>query len=504
MLERFRPAHAVAALLAATLTFTAPGCSTTAGAAREDGAAAARPGTGTGSASRLPEPAPGRPVDRRTEAFLRDLEQRTFRWFWDTAHPTTHLVPDRWPTPSFSSVAAVGFGLTAYTIGAERGWVTRAQARTRTLETLQFLYDLPQGPQATGVAGYRGFFYHFLDMGTGLRFQTVELSTVDTALLMAGALSSAEYFDGEDPEEVRIRDLADALYRRVEWDWAQPRAPLICMGWYPESGFHTHDYTGYNETMILYLLALGSPTHAVGANAWDAYTATYSWGTYYGQEQLNFGPLFGHHYSHVWVDFAGIKDSFMRQKGIDYAENTRRSTLSQRAYAAANPKKFKGYSDDVWGLTACDGPGDVSYSIDGTMRTFYSYRARGAALGWSDDDGTIAPTAAAGSIPYAPEVVIPTLMTMKKKYGAPLFDRYGFKDSFNPTWNDPDRVREGEYVPRKYWVATDYLGIDQGPILAMLENHRSRFVWMLMRRNPYLVEGLRRAGFTGGWLAEAP
>ncbi|HEX8098692.1 MAG TPA: Tat pathway signal protein, partial [Actinomycetota bacterium] len=190
---------------------------------------------------------------------LDDLEERTFHYFWDLADSNTGLIPDRWPTPSFSSVAAVGFGLTAYTIGAERGWVTREAARERVRHTLQFLLDAPQGPAPTGMTGYKGFFYHFLDMETGRRFETVELSTIDTTLLMAGVLTCQSYFDRDDPGEASIRDLAERLYRRIDWTWIQPRAPLVAMGWTPERGFHTYDWRGLNEAMILYILALGSP-----------------------------------------------------------------------------------------------------------------------------------------------------------------------------------------------------------------------------------------------------
>ena len=180
-------------------------------------------------------------------------------------------MPDRWPDINFSSIAAIGFGLTAYGVGAERGYVTREQARDRTLTTLRFLWNAPQTrPTAKDVTGYRGFFYHFLDMEKGRRYQTVELSAIDTALMMAGVLFAQSYFDRDDPAEREIRDLADKLYRRVEWSWMQPRPPLIAMAWQPESGMHTHDYKGYEEAMILYVLALGSPTHAISPDAWKA------------------------------------------------------------------------------------------------------------------------------------------------------------------------------------------------------------------------------------------
>ncbi|HNX20500.1 MAG TPA: hypothetical protein PKG80_09555, partial [Acidobacteriota bacterium] len=238
----------VAAVVLAALAFVAAGdCRLPLPATRPAGdaaAAAAAPQRANPAAS------PRAPLPRaaRLDPLLETLEARTFQWFWDTADPATGLVPDRWPTRNFSSVAAIGFGLASYTIGAERGYVTRAAAAARTRTTLEYLLNLPQGPQAAGVAGYKGFFYHFLKFSDGTRFAAdVELSTIDTALLVAGALAAKEYFDGDAADEQAVRAAADALYRRVEWGWARPRPPLISMGWTPENGFHALDWKGYNE-----------------------------------------------------------------------------------------------------------------------------------------------------------------------------------------------------------------------------------------------------------------
>ncbi len=436
-------------------------------------------------------------------ALLDDLERRGFQFFWDLADPQTLLIPDRWPTPSFSSIAAVGFGLTAYGIGAERGYVPRAQAAARTLATLRSLLAMKQGPEARGVSGYKGFFYHFLDMRTAERFKAVELSTVDTSLLMAGVLFAQSYFDRGDATESAIRAAAEELYGRVDWPWGQTRNPAISMGWTPEEGFHTYDWRGYNEAMIVVLLALGSPTHPVDPGAWGEYTKTYRWGTFQGQEHLLFAPLFGHQYSHVWVDFRGIKDDFMRGHGIDYFENSRRATLSQHAYAIANPNGYRDYGERVWGLTACDGPMDATLTIDGRQRTFYGYAARGATAGEIRDDGTIAPTAAVSSIVFTPELSIAAIREMKDRYGSHLYAKYGFLDAFNPTLRTSQGVTSGHVDPAQGWFDVDYLGIDQGPIVAMIENHRTGLVWKTMRKNPHIVRGLKRAGFTGGWLEGA-
>ncbi len=446
-------------------------------------------------------PPPSFQLNTRQAAFLDTLEQRTFTWFWERSDPRTGLTPDRWPTKSFSSIAAIGFALTAYPIGVERGYITRSAAADRTLNTLRFMYTAPQGPQATSVTGYKGFFYHFLDMGTGYRFEQVELSTIDSSLLLAGVLFCQSYFTNADPSESAIRAYADSLYRRVDWQWIRPNAPLVSMGWRPEKGFIIGaDWHGFNEGMIVYILALGSPTHPIDPAAWPEWTRTYNWADFYGFQHVNFAPLFGHQYSHVWIDFRGIQDSYMRSKGIDYFENSRRATYSQRAYATDNPNQSKDYGPNIWGLTAGDGPADTVLIIDGRRRQFWSYTARGAAAGETRDDGTVGPTALGGSIPFAPEITVPALIAMREKYGEALYTNYGFLDAINPTWPAEVTPRYGRAISGIGWVDTDYLGIDQGPIIAMIENYRSDLVWKTMRKNPYIINGLKRAGFTGGWL----
>jgi hypothetical protein len=228
------------------------------------------------------------------------------------------------------------------------------------------------------------------------------------------------------------------------------------------------------------------------------------WGTFRGIEHVGFPPLFGHQYPQVWLDLRGVQDSLMRARGLDWFENSRRATLAQRAYALANPGGFRGYGERLWGLTACDGPVDDSITIAGRRRGFRTYAARGASFQETVDDGTVSPAAAGGSIAFAPEVVIPVLMAMREDWGEHAFNRYGFVDAFNPTLDVPARVQHGRVVPGVGWFDTDQLGIDQGPILVMIENHRSGLVWRTMRRNPHVVRGLRAAGFTGGWLDEVP
>lgn len=424
------------------------------------------------------------------QEFSEDLKERTFTYFWEVVDSTTWQSDDRYPSRTFTSIAATGFALPAYIIGIENEYVSRDEGTERVLNVLEWLWNAPTGDAAEGTAGYRGFYYHFLNYESGTRYRDVELSTIDTALLMAGVLTAQSYFDEDDPEEQQIRAFADSLYQRVEWDWAMNGNSTMSMGWRPERGFIEAQWTGYNEAMILLLLALGSPEHAIPDNSWNVWTSTYDWEDFYGYEHVNFGPLFGHQYSQMFVDFRGIQDEYMKEKGIDYFENSRRATLSNRAYCIANPGNFEGYGENIWGLTASDGPANETRTIGTKSVRFRTYHARGAAKGYIEDDGTIVPTAAGGSIPFAPEETLQALYTMKQKYGDQLYSDYGFRDAFNLTY------QEGG------WFNPDYIGIDQGPIIIQLENLESELIWDVLKENQYIQKGLEKAGFTGGWLEE--
>ncbi len=427
----------------------------------------------------------------RWDPFLDTLQHRTIDWFLHVT-PSSGLTPDRWPSTSYCSIAAVGFALTTYPIAAEEGMMTRGESAERVLAALRFLLAIPQGPGGKDVGGYRGFFYHFLD-AKGVRAWNCELSTIDTALLMAGVLFCQSYYDGGSAAETAIRDIADQLYRRVDWTWSAEGRPGIMLGWTPERLADKNSWHGYNEAMILNILALGSPTYPVSPKVWEYWTSTYVWAKYNGDEFVSFGPLFGHQFSHCWIDFRGIKDGYMRAKGIDYFENSRRATYSQREYGWENPEGFRGYSQDIWGITSCDGPGDTSFVVDGRKRTFLGYAGRGVSVDWVLDDGTIPPTAAGGSVAFAPEICIPCLKAIRAAHGERVFKAYGFVDAFNATFLSNKTSPEG-------WYDVDYLGIDQGPIVLMIENLRNELVWNVMKKNPYIVSGLKRAGFTGGWL----
>lgn len=431
-----------------------------------------------------------------TQAFTSDLKQRTFNYFWELADTATGQTPDRYPTRNFTSIAATGFALPAYIIGIQNQYITREQAAQRTLHTLQWLWQSRQSADSAGSTGYQGFYYHFLNYGTGTRYRDVELSTIDTGLLMAGILTAQSYYTENNPTETQIRQLADSLYLRVNWQWAMNGDELMSMGWRPEKGFIPARWGGYNEAMILILMALGSPTYPIHDQAWQAWCEGYQWHSFYGYEHVNFAPLFGHQYSHMFIDFRGIQDAYMREKGIDYFENARRATLSNRAYCMANPSGFSGYSENIWGLTASDGPGYKQQVHGSDTIQFYGYHARGASKDDIRDDGTLVPTAAGGSIPFAPKECLTALATMKTQFGSQLYQEYGFKDAFNLTYrtNNPQQPN---------WFNKDYISIDQGPILIMLENHETGLIWDILKMNPYLIRGLKKAGFTGGWIKTA-
>jgi hypothetical protein len=432
-----------------------------------------------------------------TEAELRKLDElarRTFRYFWDLTNPDNGLVPDSTKKGYPSSIAATGLGLACLPVAAERGWVARKDAAERTRTTLRTFWHGP-GDNELWAIGHRGFFYHYLEMESGHRSWQSELSTIDTTFLLAGALTAGLYFDGADEVEGEIRELADALYRRADWQWALADGRAVSHGWNPETGFLELRWTGYNEALLLYVLALGSPTYPIPSSSYRAWTETYRWKKLYDLEFLFAAPLFAHQLSHVWIDFRGIPDDYMRGKGIDYFENTRRATLVQQRYAIRNPRGFEGYGEFIWGISASDGPGPAVRKVGGKTRRFWDYRARG--VPWGPDDGTLTPWAVVASLPFEPELVVRTLEEIDREYPE-MNSELGYKCSFNPTFRDRSSSSKGSG-----WIAVGHYGIDQGPVVLMIENYRSGMIWNLMRRCPYVVRGLGRAGFRGGWLTEA-
>ena len=403
--------------------------------------------------------------------FLEYLQATAFDFFWFEANPANGLIRDRTQPSSPVSIAAVGFGLSGICIGVDHGWITREQAANRVLRTLQTFYSAPQGPDKTGTIGHKGWFYHFLNFDDATRFRNSELSSIDTALLLAGILDARQFFSHDTDREKTIRSLADKIFDRIDWKWMLNGGDTLTMGWHPESGFISARWTGYNEASILYLLGLGAKEpNALEPKHWEAWTRTYQWRTSYGISFIHFPPLFGHQYSACWIDFRDIADEYTARKGITYFENSRRATLAQREYCIANPQNFPGYGPNIWGLTACDGPG---------RNGIHGYIARGAPPA-ENDDGTIAPTAVGGSLPFAPRECIAALRAMYDRYREQIWCGYGFRDAFNLKEN---------------WWDVDVLGIDQGPILIMAENLRTGSVWKRMKENEVLQRALKRAGF---------
>ena len=369
----------------------------------------------------------------------------------------------------------------------------RAEAVARTLRTLRFFQNSRQSgaPDATG---HRGFYYHFLDMAPGdcfgQRTWHSELSTMDTALLMAGVLLAGRFYDADAADEAEIRETADALYRRVDWTWASGRPKTVCQGWKPDRGFLPWRYGRFDESLLLYAIGTGAPETPVPPEGYAKVMATHELSEIYGVRHLHAGPLFIHQYPHCWVDFRGIKDGFMRGVDIDldYFRNGRRAVEVQRRFAAERSADFAGYGENGWGFTACDGPGGGTRAAMGRQVRFYGYRARGVPYG--PNDGTLAPWAAAACHAFAPAQTAAAVRHFERSVPN-VPDGIGWKPTVNPSWPTP--AGQG-------WVATDSSALNEGPIVLLVENARSGMIWELMRGCPYVRTGLEKMGFTGGWL----
>ena len=402
-------------------------------------------------------------------------------------NPRNGLIADTSRPGAPASIAVAGFALSCYPVGVERGWISRAQAVERALATVRFFWNSRQGPEPDAT-GYRGFYYHFLDMETGRRVWQSELSVMDTALLLAGVLCAAAYFQDDNPSEIELRRLAEAIYRRTDWPWARGDAATTRQGWTPESGFIQYGWDGYDEAAILYVLGLASPTHPLAPDSYQSWTSAYEWKKVYEHEYLYAGPLFIHQFSHAWIDFSGIKDKFMRNKNSDYFINSQAAVAVHREYARRNPRRFKGYGADGWGLSASDGPGVKMLKAGRRRRRFLGYAARGAPYG--PDDGTLSPSAALASAPFAPKHALSALRRYCATYPETTVGSR-LPSALNPTLTGPGPSG---------WVSEAWFGLDQGLVVLMIENHRSGLIWRLMRDCPPVRTGLRRAGFTGGWL----
>jgi hypothetical protein len=418
-------------------------------------------------------------------ALLDRLHTAAFGYIRDFTNPENGLVADTSRDGSPCSIAVVGFALSCYPVAVRNGWMSREAAAALSLKTLRFFLESPQGDQADAT-GYKGFYYHFLDMKTGRRVWQCELSLIDTTLLIAGVLLAGRYFDG-DGDEIEIRALADALYRRVDWAWAQNGGETVAQGWKPECGFLHYGWEGYNEATILYVLGLGSPTYPLSPTGFTAWTHTYQRENLLGQDVLYSGPLFTHLFSHAWIDFRGIRDAFMGEMGSDYFQNSQRAIAVHREYGARNPHDYEGYCRDLWGVTAGDGPGDEDLRESQIDRRFFGYMSRGVPYG--PDDGTIAPWAMLATLPFCPEAAMQGTRHLLREYPQ-VCAQDRLSSGFNPTL-----VRDGAS-----WLSEGWYGLDQGLLVLMIENHRTGLIWDLMRDCPYVRDGLRRAGFDGGWL----
>jgi hypothetical protein len=422
---------------------------------------------------------------------LNSLQRETFDYFIHQVDHVTGLIVDK-TQPGFpSSIAVVGMGITSYIAGVHKNFISREDAAGRILKILRFFYDSHQGPEPDAT-GYKGFYYHFIDMKTGKRLWECELSTIDSTFLIAGALCAANYFTDDKKDEKEIRELADALYRRVDWQWALNGATTISHGWRPETGFLPYHWgEDYSEAMLMYVLALASPTCSIDKKGYKDWTASFKLREAYNITYLYAGPLFIHQFSHMWIDFRNILDDFNKESGFDYFENSKRATHVHREYAIDNPMGFACYGPNCWGLTASDGPGPALLKIDNKELTFYDYIARGAPFG--PDDGTISPWGVVASLPFAPEIVIDTIRHAIEKLELKHHRLYGFDSSFNPTYPEKTTNQNG-------WVSPWRFGLNQGPIVIMIENYETELIWTVMKQCTYIINGLKIAGFTGGWL----
>jgi hypothetical protein len=336
-----------------------------------------------------------------------------------------------------------------------------------------------------------GFDYHFLDMQTGQRAWQCELSTIDTTILLSGILAAARYFNQNNPGEIEVVQLEEQLIQRVDWNWARNHELTVTHGWKPETGFLLYRWAGYDEALLLYILGLGALHSPLPKESYRAYTENFQWKSLYGYNFLYAGPLFIHHFPQVWMDLRGLQDDITRKAEIDYFENTRRATLAHQQYAIQNPRRFTGYSEFGWGITASEGPAKDAPQTIGD-RTFYNYLARGIP---EPDDGTLSPWTVITSLPFAPEIALPSIAYYLKTYPQ-LTGQYGMMCSMNPSF-------PGSAPDQPGWFSGNYYGINEGPVVLMIENYRTGLIWKLMRACTTIQRGLRRAGFGGGWLEKA-
>ena len=394
----------------------------------------------------------GEPYQGTDEQLLDDIQRGAFEFFWNESSAKTGQTKDRAlaagnDTRKMSSIAATGFGLTALCIGDRRGYRSPNEIRERVRTTLRFLaHDLPN---------VHGFFYHFIHIETGARWENVELSSIDTSLLLCGVLMARQYFADQE-----IKDLATKIYERVDWPWMLNGGKTFSMGWKPESGFLDARWEHYCELMMIYLLGIGSPTHPVPPSSWNAWTRPVI--SYQGLDFISGNdPIFTHQYSHAWFDFRKKHDTY-----ANYFENSVKATKAHKLFCLSLQDRFPDYSDELWGISASD-------YVNG-------YTAWGGPPPQGPIDGTIVPCATGGSLPFLFEDCMRVFRTLRGPFGKRVWSKYGFVDAFNPL---------------AQWTDADVLGIDLGITMAMAENHRTGFVWEQFMKNKEMRDGMERAGF---------
>ena len=402
-------------------------------------------------AQRTFTPPAGTPFQGTDEQLLDEVQRSSFEFFWNEASPRSGQVKDRalahgGDNRRMASIAATGFGLTALCIAEHRGYRKSAELADRVRATLRFLANMPHE---------HGFFYHFIDVETGQRWAKCELSSIDTSLLLCGVLTARQHFRDQE-----IKDLATRIYERVDWPWMQNGGSAFSMGWHPESGFLKARWEHYCELMMIYLLAIGSPTHPVPPDTWNAWTRPTI--TYQGIEYISGkDPLFTHQYSHAWYDFRKKRDAY-----TNYFENSVNATKAHKLFCLSLRNEFPDYNEDLWGISASD------YEK--------GYTAWGGPPRLGPIDGSIVPCATGGSLPFVFEDCIRVLRTIRGTYREKAWTPYSFVDAFNPL--------DG-------WYDADVLGIDLGITMLMAENHRTGFVWETFMKNPEAGSAMQKAGF---------
>ena len=423
-------------------------------------------------------------LSKEDEKMLDTIQYKTFQYFINEHHPEKGIVKDRAKEGSPASIAATGFALPVYAVGVERKWISREKAADITLKTLRYFANSIQSDTDSLAIGYKGFFYHFIGMESGKRQWNCELSSIDTGILMMGVVFVRNYYNQNSADEKEIRELSDKLLGRLDWsvfymDEKSKQPFTISMAWDPEKGITNWGWHGYTEGLFLYVLAAGTGIENP-KKTYNRWLRTYSWKTPYpGLSHVTFPPLFGHQFSQTFIDFRGLADPYLKEKKIDYFENSRRATITQQKYAIENPKGWVGYDSLTWGFTATDGPGSAYNFGD---KKFEGYAGRGSS-GKDEtvgEDGTLAPYGVLASLPFTPELSLATIKNMNAKYGTEIWGKYGYYDAFNPTAK---------------WVDNDFIGIDQGSMLLLIENFRSGLVWNYVMKDPVIQKGLKTLHF---------